>query len=296
MVGAGTRLLKALVWLAAGGGIAATVFARPAFAHDGAVPHDPAGAALAGLLVVVAAWWLVGIARSRRRPLSQLAAFALGWLVLVLALFGPLDALAQRSLAGHMVQHMLLIAVVPPLLVAGAPVAAMLRALPARARIAPAALYAAIERALVSRPLTAALVHGATLWLWHLPGPYQAAAASPALHHLEHATLLLGAVWFWATLLAPARRGAGAFGGAVIAALLTVMHTGMLGALLTFAPQPLYPDHPSTLAALSPVEDQQLAGLIMWVPGGIAYTVAIVALGLAWLGALPSGRSARPAP
>jgi putative membrane protein len=283
--------------LTAGAVVAPWLIARPALAHDGALLHDPAGAVLAVLLVVAAALWLVGIARSRRRPpTSRLAAFTLGWLVLTLALFGPLDELAHRSLAAHMVQHMLLIAIVPPLLVGGAPVAAMLRALPARARGAPAAFYAAAERALIARPLTAALFHGATLWLWHLPGPYQAAVASPALHHLEHATLLLGAVWFWATLLAPARRGGGGFGGALIAALLTVMHTGMLGALLTFAPAPLYPEHPSTLAALSALQDQQLAGLIMWVPGGLAYTLAIVLLGLAWLGALPSAPTVRSAP
>jgi putative membrane protein len=283
--------------LTAGAVVAPWLIARPALAHDGALLHDPAGAVLAVLLAVVAALWLVGIARSRRRPPpSRLAAFALGWLVVVLTLFGPLDELAHRSLAAHMVQHMLLIAIVPPLLVGGAPVAAMLRALPARARGAPAAFYAAAERALIARPLTAALFHGATLWLWHLPGPYQAAVASPALHHLEHATLLLGAVWFWATLLAPARRGGGGFGGALIAALLTVMHTGMLGALLTFAPAPLYPEHPSTLVALSALQDQQLAGLIMWVPGGLAYTLAIVVLGLAWLGALPSAPTVRSAP
>jgi putative membrane protein len=272
------------------------LIARPAFAHDGALLHEPAGAVLAVLLVVVAALWLIGIARSRLRPPpARLASFTLGWLALILALHGPIDELARRSLAGHMVQHMLLIAVVPPLLVGGAPLAAMLRALPTRARSAAARLYAAAERALVARPLAAGLVHGATLWLWHLPGPYQAAAANPALHHLEHATLLLSATWFWATLLAPARRGGGGFGGALMAALVTVMHTGMLGALLTFAPSPLYPGHPSRLSALSALQDQQLAGLIMWVPGGFAYTLAIVVLGLAWLNALPSERGSRSA-
>jgi putative membrane protein len=121
------------------------------------------------------------------------------------------------------------------------------------------------------------------IWGWHFPAPYQAAIDASWLHHLEHAAFLFSALWFWWTLIAPARLGRNDSGGGAVLALVTLMHTGLLGALLTFAPAPLYPDHPTGFLRFGTLADQQLAGLIMWVPGGLVYLVTALALSLLWL-------------
>jgi putative membrane protein len=100
---------------------------------------------------------------------------------------------------------------------------------------------------------------------------------------VEHAAFLFSALWFWWTLIAPARLGRNDFGGGAVFALVTLMHTGLLGALLTFAPVPLYPGHPTDFLRLGNLADQQLAGLIMWVPGGLIYLVTTLVLSLLWL-------------
>jgi cytochrome c oxidase assembly factor CtaG len=179
--------------------------------------------------------------------------------VLGLALLGPLGHAGSLSL--HMVQHMLLLVAAPPLLLAGRP---LLRLFPQGWRRGAAGAAPILLRP--ARPLAAALVQGVVLWLWHLPGPFAAAEARPWLHAIEHMSLLAAALLFWAALLDAPRRGREGPPLAALAALITLMHTGFLGAILAWAPRPLYPG-----AALP---DQQLAGLIMWVPGGVAYVAA----------------------
>jgi cytochrome c oxidase assembly factor CtaG len=120
------------------------------------------------------------------------------------------------------------------------------------------------------------LVHVAVLWAWHVPALYEVALRTPALHAVEHASLLVTAVAFWAVLLRHPP-------GAVSAMLLLFAATGQstaLGALLTLAAEPSYPGHAHTVAAweLTPLADQQLAGVIMWVVGGMGYLWAALAI------------------
>lgn len=236
-------------------------------------------------LALVLLLYIRGALRSRRLPPSpRTLCFLAGWAVLTAALVGPLEHWAHTSLTGHMSQHMILILLAPPLLVLARPLPVLLRGMPAGIARLLQPLAGRLYGRSAGSGLAAFLAHGLTIWIWHLPGPYQLALASQPIHDLEHAMFLFTSLWFWWTLLVPARQGGGDFGPACLWAVLTVMHTGMLGALLTFAPALLYPAHPGGWSGLSPLEDQQLAGLVMWVPGGIGYTVAALTLCMFWLG------------
>jgi cytochrome c oxidase assembly factor CtaG len=257
-------------------------------AHGGAgAPHellvlDPL---VLGVMSLAALAYGAGVRRLWRvrtghgvRP-SQVASFATGMALLALALIWPLDAAADRSFAAHMAQHLLLIALAPPLLVLGAP-------------LAPLAAFAPVRRALVAipgarlaHPLAVFGAHGVVVWTWHAPALFQAALRSPTVHALEHATMLAAALLFWWMLLPAGRAHAPTRGAGLLFLFLTMTHMGLLGALLTFAPRTLYPaygDRPPAFG-LTPLEDQQLAGLIMWVPGGMIYLAAALALAAAWL-------------
>jgi len=193
---------------------------------------------------------------------GQRRLFHVAMLIAGLALFGPLDELAERSTAWHMGQHMLLIVVVAPMLVLARPLAQWRAVLGPRADV----VWRPLHR-LSRRPMLCALLHAAAIWFWHAPGPYIAAVQTPLWHVLEHASFLLTGWLFWWSVLRPGRSGALPAAGAL---LFTVMHTGLLGALLSFAKVPLYSTGATALA------DQQLAGLVMWVPGGLVYLLAAV--------------------
>jgi putative membrane protein len=213
--------------------------------------------------------------RGRGIAHSQALSFAAGAAVLAVALLSPLDALAGTLLSAHMAQHGLLVAVAPPLLLNGAPGVAFAWALPADWR--GALLASATWRSLagvgdaLSQPLPAAVLHGLALWLWHAPVAFDAAVAHQSLHALEHASFFGTALFFWRGIVG-ARSGRRA-GPALGAAFATFLHGGLLGGLITMAPSPLYAWYRDRtgLWGVSPLEDQQLAGLLMWVPMGVVY-------------------------
>jgi putative membrane protein len=124
----------------------------------------------------------------------------------------------------------------------------------------------------------------ALLWFWHAPGPYAATFASPLVYWAMHMSLVGSAVWLWRELLteepSPARLGG---------ALLSMVQMGFLGALLTLAPRALYGPHQLTTAAwgLTPLQDQQLGGALMWAPGGLAFLIAALIIGRRWLSPAP---------
>lgn len=223
--------------------------------------------------VFASAWllYLRGALRAHPAP-HRRAAFHGGMLVAGMALFGPVDEEAAHSTAAHMLQHMLLIAVVAPLLVSARPLPQWNAAMGRRAVTIFRPALASVQF-----PLGWAALHGTALWIWHLPGPYTAALRHEALHGLEHACFLLTACGFWWTVSRPPRKEQGK---ALFALGLTLMHTGFLGALLVFSPRPLYFPESRTL------EDQQLAGLLMWAPGGLVYVIAAGGLARKWLQSL----------
>ena len=137
----------------------------------------------------------------------------------------------------------------------------------------------------VARPLPAAALHALAIWIWHAPGPFQAALQNEALHDLEHASFFLTALLFWQSVIA-ASRSPSSLIAAIVATLVTLIQSGFLGALLTLSGRPLYPSYSgSELWGLSPIEDQQLAGLVMWVPMGGIYLIAGLLLAARLIGA-----------
>jgi putative membrane protein len=242
------------------------------------------------------AWRAAGHGRGVRAV--NAAAFAAGWAALVIALMSPLDALADVLFSAHMLQHELLMVVAAPLMAAGAPVVAFAWLLTAaRAQPIAAAIRRSTARpwAVVSAPATVWLLHGAALWVWHLPSLYEAALADGRVHALQHLSFFGTAVLFWWGI-AHGRYGRLGYGAAVLYVFTTAMHSGVLGALLTLAPSPWYPAYAHTLAGagLTPLEDQQLAGLIMWVPAGLIFTGAGLGFFAAWVRS--SDRASRFAP
>jgi putative membrane protein len=208
---------------------------------------------------------------------AQVAAFGSGWLVLALALLSPLDALGARLFAAHMVQHELLMVVAAPLLVLARPLVAWTWALaPAARRCAGAiARHPAWRRPwrCITAPLPAWLLHALALWGWHLPRFFDAALASDGLHVLQHACFLGTALVFWWSVLGPERPGV-----ALASLFATMLHSAALGALLALSARPWYAAYAAPAFGLTPLEDQQLGGLVMWVPAGFAYLFAALAI------------------
>jgi len=225
-----------------------------------------------------------GVPMSVTRP-PALAGFAGGCATLFAALIWPLDALGETSFAAHMAQHMLLIAVAAPLLAIARPAPVLLAALPARVRRFNGALgplYGLLR--VLARPRVAFAVHGVLVWLWHAPLLFELALRWRWVHVLEHAAFLGSAVLFWSAMQRAARSGGEGCGTAVLLTLGTLMHTGLLGALLTFSPRLLYPEYEGrTALGLSAIEDQQLAGLLMWIPGSMVYLAAGLCFVAVWL-------------
>ncbi|WP_292560263.1 cytochrome c oxidase assembly protein [Mesorhizobium sp.] len=126
--------------------------------------------------------------------------------------------------------------------------------------------------AFISRPVVATVLHGAAIWIWHVPALFEAALQQGFLHYAQHASLLgTGLLFWWVLLPRPGREHA--CGNAVMHLFFTSLHTGLLGVLLVVSPKLWYPANAvgSDLWGLSPLEDQQLAGLIMWIPAGLIY-------------------------
>jgi len=271
-----------------------TAVAVPASAHAPTAAARPGPWLAIVLLGLAAVGYVTGIARVRphvhaQRELGARAwAFAAGWVALALALLSPLDAAAGRSFAAHMIQHEALMLIAAPLLVMGRGLPTLLWSLPRDARVAVGHFtkLRVVRGAwnAITSPMSAWLLHGAALWLWHAPPLFNAALGDGALHHWQHATFFVTALLFWHALL---RHGArSARGAAIFYLFTTTVHTGVLGALITFARAPLYAPFDYGLlpaGALTPLEDQQLGGLIMWVPGALVYVGVALTLLARWL-------------
>ena len=226
------------------------------------------GAPLATLVAAGAAY-AIGVRRARRWPARRSAAFSAGLAVLAVALLSGVDAWADRLQSVHMLQHMLLVLVAPPLLAAGAPVSLALRALrPAARRRLAAALRHGVARAL-AHPATGLVALAGSLLAVHLTGLYDAGARDGLLHAGEHAALLTAGLLFWAPLVAadPLPHPPGP--AARLAWLLAAMPPmGLVGAhLLTGGVA--YPCYPS-------LADQRTAAGLMWGGGSLLLAAAIV--------------------
>jgi putative membrane protein len=231
-------------------------------------------------------WRAAGPGRGVRR--WEARCFWGGWLALFVALVSPVHPLGRFLFSVHMTQHEILMLVAAPLLVLGRPMIPFLVALPktwsrslARWGNRPGWQFG---WGIVTNAFVAWLIHAAALWAWHLPALFQATLENEFVHALQHVSFLGSALLFWWAVIHGRGRAMG-YGMGVLYVLTTGMHSGLLGALLTFATTVWYPAYIGGTArfGLTPLEDQQIGGLIMWAPAGLAYAAAGLALFAAWL-------------
>jgi putative membrane protein len=244
-------------------------------------------AAVLLMLAILAMLYIAGSRVLARRGACvhwrERVCFWAGWLALVLSVAPPLDAAASHTLSAHMLQHELMMIVGGPLLAAGRPMIPALWALPAAVRAVP--WWRAQPSAMV-----AALFHAIAVWIWHAPILYEAAVLNEGIHALQHASFVLTAGLFWWTLIY-GRYGRAAYGASALYVFVTMVHSGVLGAIFALSGSPFYDLYVqrAATAGVEPTADQQLAGLFMWIPAGVVLTLAGLALVFAWI--RESGRS-----
>ncbi|MFL6618443.1 MAG: cytochrome c oxidase assembly protein [Povalibacter sp.] len=245
---------------------------------------------LIGLLLLSGVWYAVGYFRvhavsgaGRARLHRQGLMFGLGWAVIAASLLSPLHELGGQSFTAHMIEHELLMLIAAPLMTWSKPLGILLWAFPTNLRHALGEFSqgAGYRRRWsgISSPMSASLLQAVMLWMWHAPALFNAALLSSGWHVAQHLCLFGSALLFWWSMNRASsldqRHGVAAFW-----LFFTSLHSGLLGALMSFSQSPWYPKYAAMALAgaggLTPLEDQQLAGLIMWIPGGAFH--AIVAL------------------
>jgi putative membrane protein len=258
--------------------------------------------------VILAAWlYLRGVTalwrsagRGRGVPPWRVGLFFCGLLAVLVAVVSPLDALAAALFSAHMAQHLVLMLVAAPLLALSAPLVPFLWAVPRaqRRRLSRTWKRRVVPRRLwhvLTAPLVALAAHVIAIWLWHLPPLYDGALTSNALHTVEHAMFFGTALLFWWVLFPTGGHRRLPAGLSVLYIFAVAMQGGLLGVLLLFANATWYTSHVATAPAwgMTALEDQHLAGVIMWVPAGMIYTVAALALFALWLRSTEAATLAR---
>lgn len=243
-------------------------------------------------LVLTAALYALGIAKMHRRMrrsthVRAVICFALGWLSLVIALDSPLHEIGEQLFWVHMTQHEILMLISAPLLVLGQPQLPFLWALSPllRERVVTVGRYRVFQNvwAAISAPLSAWLFSAAALWIWHAPWLFNRTLHNDWVHAAQHTTFLIAGLLFWwplANFKPTMSAGAG-----VAYVFTTALHTSILGALLLFTQRPWYSPYLATAPVwhLTALEDQQLGGLIMWIPAGTLLIVIGLILSVKWM-------------
>jgi putative membrane protein len=255
-------------------------------------------------LLLSAALYFRGFMRVHRQmptrfPRSSLALYLAGIAMLALALVSPLEALDDQLLLTHMVQHLLLLMVAPPLLLLGAPQIPIVRSIPpaiAKRTLGLVAKSRAGRRLLVgvTHPLTALALFSAVMLGWHLPGPFEAALRSDDWHIVEHGCMITAGLLFWYPVIRPWPAAERWSRWAWVPYLLVADGVNsVVAAFMVFSGRLLYPSYASLprLDGISAINDQIIAGAIMWVPGSILFLVTAIAV---VIGALKPQSLAQP--
>ena len=246
---------------------------------------------LTGLLYVRGVstlWKRAGIGSGISR--LQAGAFAAGLTALLIALVSPLDLLSEELFSAHMIQHLLLMLVAAPLFVLGRFPLALSWALSPKwiTRIWKQWRWKQAWK-LLTIPAVAGLTHAAAIWIWHMPRLYEASLLNEGIHFLEHACFFISALIFWqvfAELSESICLGTSArFGLALFSVFGIMIVNGFLGVLIAFSPHVWYSVYlrETALYGLTALEDQQLAGTIMWVPAGVIYLASALSVMARWL-------------
>jgi putative membrane protein len=290
------RRIVAALCLCSLAAVAAAVQPRVAMAHTCPVTPAPGGAtfdpvtwaALAAPALLYAHGLDVLWSRAQGRRFVRdvhVCCFVAGIVSLGVALLPPFDTFADRSLTAHMAQHLVLALVVPALLLLARAETVLLCGVPVRFR-RPLNAILVRTRLVADRgpiaPVLATAFFIAAMWTWHVPWLYDAALEHPLVHAAEHACFLVGGFVFLRELIFERRGG---FPGRAVLVFLTMLGLNILAALLTFSTRPLYPHYSAGAAAggLSPLADQRLAGLTMWLPGDVVFLGLVLWLVWRWL-------------
>jgi cytochrome c oxidase assembly factor CtaG len=273
-------------------GVLLALAGSPAVAHAG---HEQAiGWTLDPVLLVPLALalliYLVGWRRLSARAATPVrpALFLSGWTVLTLALVSPLHEAGERSFTMHMIEHELIMLVATFLLAASSAGGVMAWGLPRPLRSALGGSWKSPLQALwrrLTEPVTATFVQAVVMWAWHAPALFDRALESDGWHIAQHASFFISSLLFWWAMLHPRSRSSG-YGVSATCLFVTSLIGGALGALMSFSSSPWYADYAAmgmTGIGLDPVDDQRLAGLIMWIPGGLVHGAAALAMAYKWL-------------
>jgi putative membrane protein len=238
-------------------------------------------------LLIYAVGWLRLSKRASARPAGS-GLFLSGWAILALALTSPLHEGGERSFTLHMIEHELIMLAATLLLAMSASGGVMAWGLPRALRLSlrgswKSPLQSSWKR--LTEPVTATAIQAAVMWAWHAPLLFDRALESFGWHIAQHASFLLSSLVFWWAMLHP-RGGRSGYGVSAACLFATSLIGGALGALMSLSSSPWYADYAAmgmSGIGLDPVDDQRLAGLIMWIPGGLVHGVAALILFYKWL-------------
>lgn len=247
---------------------------------------------ISGPILTMALLYAIGELRLRtrraRRPICNAWRSSLffwgGIVLLAVTLLSPMHELAEQLFTVHMIEHELVMAVAAPLLVLSRPIGVLLWGMPRRLRSRARQVLSSRTLRLfwqcTSLPAVATALHGLAIWVWHVPPLFDATVSDILLHRLQHLSFFLTGILFWWAVMWRSSRGTAAWH-----LFVTMMHTSILGALIALAPGVLYvgQTHHAAFWGLTPLEDQQLAGILMWVPGGVVYAGAALWFLSAWI-------------
>jgi putative membrane protein len=224
----------------------------------------------------------------RDSPLATCASFIAGWLTLAFSLTSPIHEIGEQLFSAHMLQHEIMILVSAPLVSASHPAATFLWAFSPRYRCNLGGWVHSVEEMgwfrFLARPLAVWLLEAFALWIWHIPALYQATLTSDVINAAQHLSFFFTAVLFWSALYGVNRRVMD-YGAATLYVFATAVHCSALGALLTFSTILWYPAYANTTerSGMTALEDQQLGGVIMWIPSGVVFILIGLALFAQWL-------------
>jgi putative membrane protein len=284
------------------GALVLACIASPGSAHGGhehglGWTLDPVLVVPLGLaLLIYCVGWLRLSKRASARPTGA-GLFVSGWAVLTFSLVSPLHAAGERSFTMHMIEHELIMLVSTLLLAMSGSGAIMAWGLPRPLRLSLGGGWKSPLQRIWKRltePVTATAIQGVVMWGWHAPPLFDRALESSGWHIAQHACFFVSSLVFWWAMLHPRRGGYGVSAACLFA---TSLIGGALGALMSLSSSPWYADYAAmgmSGIGLDPVDDQRLAGLIMWIPGGLVHGVAALILFYRWLKSAEESHAALP--
>jgi cytochrome c oxidase assembly factor CtaG len=231
-------------------------------------------------------WRSAGVGHGISKSAAGL--YALGWLSLAVALVSPVHRLGEVLFSMHMTQHEILMLVAAPLIVLGRPFVAATWAVPHGSRGTAGNLIRSRPVngtwSVLSNGAVAWAVHAVALWVWHIPALFQATLTNDLVHTLQHSSFFGTAIIFWWAILF-GKRGLQSYGAGVLYLFTTMVQSGLLGIIFTLSSHIWYPAYSATTGqyGLSPLEDQQIGGLVMWIPAGLVYMFAALVMFSGWL-------------